>query len=43
MYTASEKLSSANITDIILSACIECSMSVILSRVTFLANHAERP
>ena len=32
MYTASEKLSSANITDIMQSAYIEYSMSVIISR-----------
>ncbi len=32
MYTANEKLSSANITDIMQTAYIEYSMSVIISR-----------
>ncbi len=34
MYTANEKLTSANITDIMQSAYIEYSMSVIISRAS---------
>jgi len=43
VYTASEKLSSANITDIMQTAYIEYSMSVIISRALPDARHGLNP
>ena len=43
MYTASEKLSTANITDIMQTAYIDYSMSVIISRALHDARDGLKP